>query len=267
MTRYEFAYNIESQMLPAIRSHFFKLRVLPQEDARQHIVECHLEVSPQTSLLHARDAFGNAVQYGGYDERHGHFSVRCTGIVDIEEDEFVNVDENEHALLKGELEVALYRYAGPLTGWNVALQRWARRHVDCRCGMGAAEALMHAVYCRLQYERFHTDNNTCATEVFRLQKGVCQDYAHLMIAACRSVGLCARYVNGLVEGEGETHAWVEVYDGRRWLGFDPTHDKRAICGYIKLAHGRDVSDCPTNRGRFYQWTNEQMAVSVSMKRI
>lgn len=124
---------------------------------------------------------------------------------------------------------------------------------------------MHAVYCHLTYERFATHNGTTALEVFQNRKGVCQDYAHLMIAACRSCSIAARYVNGLVVGEGETHAWVEVHDGRSWLGFDPTHDHVISTGYIRLAHGRDVSDCPSNRGRFYGWTSEVMSVTSEVK--
>ena len=67
-----------------------------------------------------------------------------------------------------------------------------------------------------------------------------------------------------VIGEGETHAWVEVSNGKVWYAYDPTHDKIVRWDYIKIAHGRDADDCPTNRGRFYSWTNETMSVICSL---
>ena len=126
---------------------------------------------------------------------------------------------------------------------------------------------MHAVHRSLAYERFVTDNTTTAQQALLLGKGVCQDFAHLMIAACRSAGLPARYANGLVLGEGETHAWVEVWHDGVWLAYDPTHDCRVDWDYVKLAHGRDVDDCPTNRGRFYGWTSELMTVNCKLEQL
>ena len=63
-----------------------------------------------------------------------------------------------------------------------------------------------------------------------------------MLAACRAEGFLARYVSGMVPGEGETHAWVEVYEDGHWHACDPTFNKPADEGYIKLAHGHDTND-------------------------
>lgn len=86
-----------------------------------------------------------------------------------------------------------------------------------------------------------TSLDTPASEIIKTHQGVCQDYAHLMIALCRLHDIPARYVCGFMEGEGETHAWVEVCDGNAWHGFDPTHNEEISCGYVKLAHGRDAA--------------------------
>ena len=77
---------------------------------------------------------------------------------------------------------------------------------------------------------------TTAAEVLERKEGVCQDFAHLMIALCRQRGIPARYVNGFLVGEGETHAWVEIFDGYNWLGFDPTHNCRISDGFISLQY-------------------------------
>ncbi|MDP8936334.1 MAG: transglutaminase family protein, partial [Actinomycetota bacterium] len=92
-------------------------------------------------------------------------------------------------------------------------------------------------------------------------RGVCQDYAHVMIALCRAAGLPARYVSGHLVGEGGSHAWVEVVvsssavgggtDGRALaVAFDPTHDRRARRGYLTVAVGRDYADVAPTSGTF-----------------
>ncbi|MGM9675601.1 MAG: transglutaminase family protein [Bacteroidaceae bacterium] len=96
-------------------------------------------------------------------------------------------------------------------------------------------------------------------------EGVCQDYAHLLVAACRASGIRARYVNGLTVGEGATHAWVEAYEDGQWIGLDPTAGRCIDYGYIKIAHGRDVGDCPSNRGRISPFTRETLSVSVRVE--
>lgn len=79
---------------------------------------------------------------------------------------------------------------------------------------------------------------------------------------CRHVGLTARYIAGLLGGEGATHAWVEVYHNERWIGLDPTHNRMVDDNYITIAHGRDYRDCMLDIGIFsgcnvqqHQWVN------------
>ena len=104
-------------------------------------------------------------------------------------------------------------------------------------------------------------------EVYRLKKGVCQDYAHLMIAICRINGIATRYVCGFMEGTGETHAWVEIHDGYSWIGFDPTNNCRISYGYVKIAHGRDAFDGPVNRGVYIGNALQQTQINVTLKEI
>lgn len=231
--------------------------MVPCECDCQHIVEQQVIVTPNCALRGAHDGLGNLVQYGGYNSPHSMFQVESCGVVECHE--YKILDDNPSPI---------WTCQSPLTCYDINMQEWIKNELS-QAGISninadniqSATAIMHAVYKLLTYERFATHNGTTALEVFNLRRGVCQDYAHLMIAVCRSCGIPARYVNGLVVGEGETHAWVEVYDGSAWQGFDPTHDHTISTGYIRLAHGRDVSDCPSNRGRFYGWTSEVMSVN------
>ena len=130
-----------------------------------------------------------------------------------------------------------------------------------------AEEICHKVYGMMTYMPFSTNVETTASQVMKTMQGVCQDYAHLMIGFCRRCGIPARYVCGFMEGTGETHAWVEVYDGYSWIGFDPTNDCRIIYGYVKLAHGRAASDCPVSRGIYNGQAVQQTQISVTLKEI
>ncbi|HEX8834816.1 MAG TPA: transglutaminase family protein [Abditibacteriaceae bacterium] len=102
----------------------------------------------------------------------------------------------------------------------------------------------------LRYDEEATDVFTTASQALDIGAGVCQDYAHLMIALCRAANLPARYVSGYNPSEGAMHAWCEVLCDNLWLAFDPTHNRptRADCVYV--ATGRDYRDVAPTRGTF-----------------
>jgi transglutaminase-like putative cysteine protease len=113
------------------------------------------------------------------------------------------------------------------------------------------------VHWALTYEWGVTGVRTTAAEALAGGRGVCQDYAHIMLAACRSAGIPARYVSGHLTGEGGSHAWVEVLrpDARqrgRWAaeGWDPTHNRRVDADYIVIAVGRDYADAAPLSGTY-----------------
>ncbi|GAC1629940.1 MAG: transglutaminase family protein [Chloroflexota bacterium] len=123
-------------------------------------------------------------------------------------------------------------------------------------GLDLAEAINGWVAAHLRYAHDVTDIHTTAAEALALGRGVCQDYAHIMLALCRFCGLPARYVSGHLLGEGGTHAWVEVIVADDVSGdavvhaFDPTHDRRAGMSYVTVAVGRDYADVAPTSGTF-----------------
>jgi transglutaminase-like putative cysteine protease len=133
----------------------------------------------------------------------------------------------------------------------VALQSRGKR------GPALAEDINAWVYQALTYEHEKTDIHTTAAEALALGRGVCQDYAHVMLVLCRMCGLPARYVSGHMLGEGGTHAWVEVLfpvTGRpevaMVIAFDPTHSRRAGMSYLTVAVGRDYYDVAPTSGTY-----------------
>ncbi len=139
----------------------------------------------------------------------------------------------------------LTRAEGPVAGLVTA---------DCDPDVAS---LCERVHRCLDYEWGITGVRTTASEAMAGGRGVCQDYAHIMLAACRAQGTPARYVSGHLVGEGGSHAWVEVlrphpYHRNRWFaeGWDPTHNRRADSDYLVVAVGRDYADVAPLSGSY-----------------
>ena len=146
----------------------------------------------------------------------------------------------------------------PLTKPNDQLRKVAAMlSSEGHQGIALAQRVNDWVYHALQYEHKVTDIHTTAAKALALGQGVCQDYAHIMIALCRLCGLPARYVSGHTLGEGGTHAWVEVLvpaadrtNEAIALPFDPTHGCEASLSYLTVAGGRDYYDVAPTSGTF-----------------
>ncbi len=124
-------------------------------------------------------------------------------------------------------------------------------------GLELARRINSWAYRALEYENGVTTFRTTAAEALALGKGVCQDFAHIMISLCRLCHLPARYVSGHMLGEGGTHAWVEVLlpvvgNPKQALvvPFDPTHERETSLSYITIAVGRDYFDVAPTSGAF-----------------
>jgi transglutaminase-like putative cysteine protease len=116
------------------------------------------------------------------------------------------------------------------------------------------------------YTTGSTDIHHSVRELLEYPFGVCQDYAHLLIALLRHHHIPARYVAGITQGEGQTHAWVEAWIHDAWQGLDPTH--RVVITpddpYIAFAIGRDFSDCPLNSGCFVGQAAQHMTIQAHL---
>ncbi len=116
-----------------------------------------------------------------------------------------------------------------------------------KCDLPAA--LCDWTFRALRYDATASGLETTASQSLSRGAGVCQDFAHLMIALCRACALPTRYVSGYAPGEGRMHAWVEVLINNTWQAFDPTHN-RVIESAVPVAIGRDFRDCNPHQGTF-----------------
>lgn len=242
-----FTYETDIGFLSSVGQHNILLRCLPAECEFQHVTDCRFTISEGFWHSQAKDSFGNNIIIGGTSERHRSLYYKCEGRV-------------EHTVycIPDASPDAMYSYPSPMTELSDAdyaafiagSDAFVAGSADGKQFLECCISIMHGVHSFLKYEPGVTDVGTKVAQLMMNRKGVCQDFAHLMIAVCRRKGMMARYVCGLMQGEGVTHAWVEVHDGQCWYAFDPTNDTAIAHGYIKIAHGRDACDCPVSRGMF-----------------
>lgn len=256
MSRFLYNYQTIVRFDAPIRNHVFRLRCVPGESACQRRVRSDLYVYPGVQLQHDCDVWGNGVQYGSLLEPHTSLVYVSSGEVEL-----APYRIPERAVCP------VYRTTTRQTGLSAPMRAFAREQGGEGTPLCVACRLSQAVAAYMAYRPGSTTNATTAAAAFAQREGVCQDYAHILIALCRSRGIVARYASGFIDGIGETHAWVEVYDGTAWTGIDPTHNRRIEDGYIKVAHGRDETDCPVSRGVFTGIANQQTEIRIIVERI
>lgn len=264
MKKLTFAYEMKLTFSAPVTEHRFQLRCAPVTGPRQQVIDVDVQMDPPAELESTIDSFGSLVMTGYLPEAHTEFGYRATGIAFV-----------DNANIKEEPFKPLYRFQSALTKPGAAVGALIG---ECRARLEAlggadeldrARVIMDEVYGVFDYTPGSTTVQTTAEEAFAQRKGVCQDYAHVMLAVCRGLGIPSRYIAGLLDGEGATHAWVEVYHGRRWIGLDPTHNRMVDDNYITIAHGRDYRDCMLDIGVFsgdtvmqYQWVNASVHESL-----
>jgi transglutaminase-like putative cysteine protease len=155
-----------------------------------------------------------------------------------------------------------------------------RQAVDVTQGIpsvyGQASALMGWIHREFRYEPGSTGVNTGVYDAFSMRRGVCQDFTHVMLGLCRSIGVAARYASGYLYngprdslvGAQASHAWAEVYlPGTGWIGFDPTNNTLADERYVKVAVGRDYDDVAPVTGSYNGTAHCRMEVFVEVEKL
>lgn len=222
------------------------------------------QLSGPGQLYASVDGYGNATHTCTLARRAVQGRIRAEGVVCVHAQPWV-VDEDA-----GLPPPWLYLRPTPLACAHAPLYAMARQTLGV--GMVDAQgllALAAEVTARVRYERGHTGVHTTAPQAFDAGKGVCQDQAHVFIAACRSLGLPARYVSGYFHAEGAgqlaSHAWADVCvdpHGRRWLSIDVTHQCLIDQRHVRLAQGPDYAACAPVRGVRSGGGHERMEVQV-----
>jgi transglutaminase-like putative cysteine protease len=242
----------------------------PPSDDDQTALGLRLRVTPAAAATPYHDGFGNRVDLFTAPGPCRELTVRATG--------FVRTHRRRAAeRLAGlpwpgaaDADVLEYLRPSRLVGRGPAVEAFVAGLPPVRDGSleEGVKLLMAAVAGRLTYEKQTTTAQTPVEEALALGRGVCQDFAHLFLAACRGAGLPARYVSGYVHhpGEAETHAWCQVWAGPAgWVDVDPTRGLFPEDGHVVTAVGRDYADVPPNRGAWKGDAAEGIAVKVTVE--
>jgi transglutaminase-like putative cysteine protease len=242
---------------------YTELRLRPLDANGQHCLSFSLRTEPHDEIYQYTDRFGNDVRH--FDTIQPHQRLVAESKSEVLTPEHFVPDLG----LISPLDEFDYLMATDYVTLTSEIQAFAANLCRGCDSHAAVMALMHQVHAVIQYEKGATDVTTNAAQVLTLGRGVCQDYTHLMLAACRSQGIPARYVSGYLYAHGfssATHAWVDVYlPDYGWISLDPTHDSEQGGGYVRLAIGRDYADVPPTRGVFVGNAKEDMKVTVSVK--
>jgi transglutaminase-like putative cysteine protease len=212
-----------------------------------------------------RDPFGNGVHHFDVLESHDRLAVTAVSEVTTAA-VFVN---GRHAPTP--LELHDFLHPTEYAPFSEGIRAFAARHAGDG-GRAGGRVLVSGGRGELAYVPGSTGVQTRADEVLTLGRGVCQDFAHVLLAACRSAGIPARYVSGYLydptvpDERAASHAWVDVWDDEAgWLALDPTHDREQTEAYVRVAVGRDYADVPPTRGVFKGSADETLAVQVSLR--
>ncbi|WP_154027124.1 transglutaminase domain-containing protein [Olsenella uli] len=246
MRKLRFDYATTIEFAEPVSDHRFQLRCLPPNLPQQRICDLEFTLAPNCPKAHGIDSFYNPVVTGRIEEPHESFSYHVGGLAFVDQ-----------SLSRRQVYKPLYRYQSDFTQQGPALEaltaemrRELARHSWATAPLEQARYVMGAVHERLSYVPGATNVRTVAEEALAGGAGVCQDYAQVAISVCRGLGLMAKYVAGLYDAEGATHAWFEVYQGGNWHPLDPTNNKVVDDSYIKISHGRDYGDCMLSIGVF-----------------
>ncbi|MCD8338797.1 MAG: transglutaminase family protein, partial [Burkholderiales bacterium] len=251
-------YSLRSELAftEPVNNHTFVLRVTPMVEPSQQTLRITLTSEPECKLASYIDAFGNTVHEGYLEESHSAFIFNSTGEVLVD------------STKKDTTPPAPYYYMPTkLTEVCGGLQEFVDGVEVFDRPQKTTEEMIGKLGDTFHYEKGHTTTATSATQAWEIGAGVCQDFTHIAIATLRHKGIPCRYVAGLLVGEGASHAWVEVFDGKEWVAFDPTH--RRVCDetYMKISHGPDFSECALERGVFMGNGKQEMTSKCALLEI
>jgi transglutaminase-like putative cysteine protease len=270
-------------------SHSYHLtRLMPAQSRDQTVLQSGVEVAPSPAHEGAQsDFFGNTVQWFSLDQAHETISFTMRATVEVERSTpllapTINWEDAAASALKARRldseSPAHFLRSTSHTVADAPLRIFATRFFHPGAPLdGAMLAMSKAIQCELRYDSKATTVETTAGAAFAAGAGVCQDFAHIMIAACRSAGIPARYVSGYIrtdpppgqprlEGADAMHAWVSVWMGPNagWMDFDPTNGCRVGEDHIVVAAGRDYQDTPPVRGEVVGGGEQSHTVSVDV---
>lgn len=258
-----------------------EVRIQPRSEGNQRCLDFRLHTSPRTQIMTYRDALGNRVHHFDVPNRHNHLSITAEAIVEV----------TPPAVLPAALNPGDWQILDEMTAtdkyWDMLKPSHFARPTELLYSfikelglqrrddpLTVLRDMNSAIYTHLEYAKKNTRVDSPIDDALRIRRGVCQDFAHIMISLVRELQIPCRYVSGYLFHQGDrrdrsvdgaTHAWVEaLLPGLGWIGFDPTNNTLAGQNHIRIAVGRDYSDVPPNHGVFRGKAESELSVIVKV---
>lgn len=287
--RHETAYEYRNDV---VHSHQL-LHLVPRPTAYQQCLEHVINVTPAFYRKRNEiDTFGNLVTRVEFDHPHRRLEVASDMEVEVYPRPTVDaLDSRPWQLAAAELayrgldpardnlEAARFKHESPYVRIKTVFNEYAANCFPTnRPVLACAQALMRKLHADFRYAPGETTIGTPLMDVLKNRRGVCQDFAHLMIACLRARGLAARYVSGYIRqipgstdvlvGGGASHAWVAVFAPPfGWMELDPTNNLLVGTEHVAVAWGRDFGDVSPLRGIILGGGSHRLSVSVKVEAI
>jgi transglutaminase-like putative cysteine protease len=272
---------------PVTTSHH-EARLAPRDGEGQRTLAHELVITPEPASRRRRfDYFGNRAVHFSLSEPHRTLEVRATSTIEVRPLRPPELDdtppwESVRDTLRADrkrdlLDAYQMTFDSPFVVQSQELREYAAASFEPgRPALEAVRELVHRIYKDFTYDARATEVSTPLAEVFRLRRGVCQDFAHLAIGCLRAQGLPARYVSGYLMtrpppgkpklvGADASHAWFATFVPEYgWVDFDPTNDLLPADEHVSVAFGRDFSDVTPIRGVILGGGQHQLSVAVDV---
>jgi transglutaminase-like putative cysteine protease len=266
---------------PAVRESVMEVRLQPRSDGEQRCLSFTLDIDPAANVMQYRDFTGNTVHHFDIAGSHAQVKVTAQSSVEVQSvpapraadsGDWADLDalvaNNDHWEML---------FPSHFVQSSEPLEQLAQEIGCVRRGNPFAllAELNAAIYNRFAYVPNSTKVDSPIEEALRTRQGVCQDFAHIMIALVRRLNVPCRYVSGYMVHrdagqkdrsiEGASHAWVEAQlPGLGWVAFDPTNDLIGVDRHIRVAIGRDYADVPPTRGVYKGEAESELSVAVTV---
>lgn len=280
--RHETQYHYESP----VRESVMELWMQPYRCTRQRLVNFELDITPVAQTFGYLDPCGNTVHTFDLPQPHDGLTIIARSVVETTPCDPLpdQLDMGEwHRLRSDRLQGDYFDFLKPhrfVETTDLLLRFIAENGLEGlrdRDPLTALRALNRAIHDNFAYKPGVTEADSPIDIALEAKRGVCQDFAHIMLAICRHWGLPARYVSGYLYSDKRrgdrsdpdaTHAWVEVFlPSLHWVGFDPTNNMLTEDRHIAVAKGRDYGDVPPSRGVFKGEAASHLVVGVRVSEV
>jgi transglutaminase-like putative cysteine protease len=290
--RYSIKHITEYNYQDVVSTGHNRLCLVPLNLPEQKCLSSDIKVFPTPDeMTYRRDFFGNTLLFISIYKEHSHLEIISESLIDIENRANAEkaiqstsrwIDSQASTMPRNEVysDVIQYTLSSFYIPYSMAMKDFA---IDCfpedATLWSGCQALMKKIFTSIEFKPGFTTVNTPVEEILLSRKGVCQDFAHLMIACLRNMGLPARYVSGYIEtipppgkeklvGSDASHAWVAVYFPEiGWVEFDPTNNLLPSSHHITVAFGRDYFDVAPIKGIIFSSGKQNIEVKVDVNRV